>query len=437
MVVLIDLLGLTIIIPLLPLYAASFGADPLTAGLVTTAYPLMQFFGAPLLGGLSDRFGRKPVLIVSQIGTFIGFIILGFANSIGIILLGRIIDGVSGANISAAQAALTDSTTEKNRTQGLGLLGAAFGLGFIIGPVIALIGLSLSGNDYRVPAFTAAAFSLLSILLTSFWFKETQRAEQRSQARIGQERGITRQVLDALRQPLLGGLLVLMFAQQLVFFGFESLVTLFTLNRLGMNASSNTVLFIYVGVIIVMVQGYFIGKWSRRFGERKLILAGLALMSLGLVLTALTPKQPVPWYSREAITAELAASGEGITSNSADVSIALPDDSSNSWLGLAWLMVAMIPTAIGGGLLSPSINSMLTKLVPAGEIGSTLGISAALVSGANAISPLIGGAVFQALGSTAPFLFGGIIIGGLLFAAMRWVAPLPEKQEPRPAASSL
>ncbi len=436
-VVLVDLLGLTIIIPLLPLYAASFGANALLIGIITTAYPLMQFLGAPILGGLSDRIGRKPVLIVSQIGTFVGFIVLGFANSIPVLILARVIDGISGANISAAQAALTDTTTEKTRTQGLGLLGAAFGLGFIIGPIIAFIALALSNNNYRIPAFVAAGFSLLSIVLTTFVFKETLPAEKRNQqTHVGHEQGITRRVIGALRKPRIGTLLILMFIQQLVFFGFESLITLFTLSRLGMNASSNTVLFIYVGVIIVMVQGYFIGRWSKRYGERRLILAGLTLLSAGLILTALTPANPVPWYSQTAVAQEMThdtaatVTGEGPTLTAEDVAIDLPSDANRSWIGLIWLLVAMIPTSIGGGLLSPSINSMLTKSVSASQVGSTLGISASLVSGANAVSPLIGGSIFQALGSTAPFLGGGIILGGLAFFALRQIQPADRPADP-------
>lgn len=124
-IVLIDLLGLTIIIPLMPLYATAFGATPLVIGLLGASYPVMQFIGAPLLGRLSDRFGRKPVLMVSQLGTFTGFLILGFANSLWLLFVARILDGISGANISTAQAAISDSTTEKTRTQGLGLIGAA------------------------------------------------------------------------------------------------------------------------------------------------------------------------------------------------------------------------------------------------------------------------------------------------------------------------
>ncbi len=156
MIVLIDLLGMTIIIPLMPLYAVSFGANAFTIGLLGAVYPMMQFIAAPILGRLSDRYGRKPILLISQLGTLAGFLVLGFANSLWMLFLSRIIDGVSGANISTAQAAIADSTNEKNRTQGLGLLGAAFGVGFVIGPVIAFLSLLASNNNYHVPAFVAA-----------------------------------------------------------------------------------------------------------------------------------------------------------------------------------------------------------------------------------------------------------------------------------------
>lgn len=138
-IVLIDLLGLTVIIPLTPLYAAKFHADAFTIGLLGVTYPMLQFLGAPLLGRISDRYGRQPVLIISQLGTFIGFLVLGFANALWILFLARLIDGISGANLSTAQAAISDSTTARTRTQGLGLLGAAFGIGLILGPIISVV----------------------------------------------------------------------------------------------------------------------------------------------------------------------------------------------------------------------------------------------------------------------------------------------------------
>jgi len=410
-IVLIDLLGMTIIIPLMPLYAASFGANAFVIGALGAAYPIMQFIGAPILGRLSDRFGRRPVLIVSQIGTLLGFILLGVANSIWLLFVSRFIDGISGANIATAQAVITDNTTKKTRTQGLGLIGAAFGLGFIIGPVIAFISLAASGNNYQVPAFVAASFSLISILLTYFWLEESLPAEKRGQgdAKSGFSFGA---MWAALRRPTVGFLLVLMFFQQFAFGGFEQLLSLFTLNRLGMNASSNSALFVYVGIIVVMVQGYFVGKWSRKFGDRWLILMGLIVLGVGMILSAVTPSIPVPWYSQQSVATELTGdvAQPGETPPVQDIQIDLPDDSQTGWLGIVWLLVAMIPAAIGGGVLQPSINSSLTKRVEPDEVGGTLGISASFLSGANAITPLVMGAIFEWVGAGAPFLIGGVIL---------------------------
>ncbi|MBZ0310766.1 MAG: MFS transporter, partial [Anaerolineae bacterium] len=259
-IVLVDLLGLTIIIPLMPLYATSFGASALTIGVLGAAYPLMQFLGAPLLGGLSDRYGRRPVLLLSQIGTLVGFLILGVADTLWVLFLARIIDGLSGANLSTAQAAISDSTTEKTRTQGLGLLGAAFGIGFTIGPVIAFVSLIVSDDNYHVPAFVAAFFSLVSLLLTFFWFEETLPASERGKAHTqvgGRHHLPVRKMWAALQRPQIGILLVLIFAQQIAFGGFEQLLALFTLSRLGLNASGNAIVFVFVGVIVVLVQGYY------------------------------------------------------------------------------------------------------------------------------------------------------------------------------------
>lgn len=418
-IVLIDLLGLTIIIPLLPLYAASFQASPFVIGLLSAAYPIMQFVGAPILGRLSDRYGRKPILVISQIGTFIGFLILGFANTLFVLFIARIVDGISGANIATAQAAIADSTTEKTRTQGLGLIGAAFGLGFIIGPVIAFVALAVTDNNYRVPAFVAAVFSLLSILLTAFWFKETLPKEQRGQS--SQKVSLSFSALGkAINHPTVGILLILMFAQQIAFGGFEHMLALFNLAKLGLNASGNAVVFVFVGVIVVAVQGGLIGRWSRAYGDRRLVYAGLALLAVGLTAAALTPSRPVPWYSEEALTEELSSDQQ---TTGEIPSIALPDETDNSWIGIAWLLAAMIPIAIGGGILQPAINSLITKRVEPNEVGGMLGISSSALSGANALAPVIGGAIFQAFNESAPFLAAGILMGILWFVARQKIKP--------------
>jgi MFS transporter, DHA1 family, tetracycline resistance protein len=425
-IVLVDLLGLTIIIPLLPLYAASYGANALVVGILGAAYPVMQFIGAPLLGRLSDRYGRKPILLISQVGTLAGFLLMGYAGAIWVLFAARIIDGLSGANISTAQAAITDSTTEKTRTQGLGLIGAAFGIGFTIGPVIAFVSLALSGNNYHVPAFVAAFFSLVSILLTAFWFKETLPEVRRGQSAHKAEVSFG-SMLSAIRHPQVGFLVVLMFAQQFVFGGFENLFALFSLSRLGLNASGNAVIFVILGVLTTVVQGGLIGKWSRKYGDRWLIYMGLATLAIGLILTAVTPQQPVPWYSKAAVSTELTRErtlpGEMPTTK--HIEIPLPDDTSVGWLGLVWIIVMLVPVTVGGSVLSPSINSAITKRVGITEIGGMLGISAAFVSAANALAPLVGGAVFQVFGSTAPFLGGGLLMAVLWVLARRYIKPRP------------
>lgn len=426
-IVLIDLLGLTIIIPLLPLYAASYGASPLAIGALGATYPILQFVGAPLLGRLSDRYGRRPVLLVSQLGTLFGFILLGLADVLWLLFLSRLIDGISGANISTAQAAISDSTTEETRTQGLGLIGAAFGLGFIIGPVIAFIALAISGNDYHFPAYLAAGFSIISLLLTYFWFEETLPVEKRG-SDTGRPPVSIRAMLAALKRPQVGALLALVFMQQLAFGNLEQLLSLFTLNRIGLNASGNAVIFVFVGLILVMVQGRFIGPWSRRLGDRRLVTIGLALLTLGLLMTAFTPSQPVPWYSRAELEAELGGENEARSLENPTtqaVTVSLPQEGGQGWLGLVWFVAAMVPAAVGGGVLQPSLNSLISRSVPQSEVGGMLGISSAFLSGANAVAPLLGGAIFQWLGAPAPFLLSGLIMAGLIVYARRNIAFRP------------
>jgi DHA1 family tetracycline resistance protein-like MFS transporter len=213
-----------------------------------------------------------------------------------------------------------------------------------------------------------------------------------------------------------------MFFQQVAFGGFEQLLALFTLSRLGLNASGNAVIFIFVGIIVVLVQGYFIGRWSRRWGDRRLVYLGLSTLALGLTLVALTPKEPVPWYEPDALREELGESGDFRTLETPptqSLAVEIPESSGESLYGLGWILLAMVPTAIGGGLMQPSINSLITKRVVASDIGGVLGISSALYSAANAIAPLLGGALFQFLGSTAPFLIFGFIMFVLLFVMLR------------------
>ncbi len=419
-IVLVDLMGLSIIIPLLPLYAARFGSSPMVIGILQATYPFMQFIGAPILGRLSDRFGRKPILVASQIGTLAGFILLGFADSLFLLFVSRIIDGLSGANIATAQAAVADSTTEKTRTQGLGLIGASFGVGFVMGPIIAFIVLAATGQNYRAVAFTAAVFSLISILLTTFWFKETYKEVENPEASRKRRPFSFAALRDALNRPAIGFLLIIMFFYQVAFGGYEQLFSLFTLTRLGMDARDTAGLFALAGVLIIVIQGGLVGRWSRIKGDRWLVLMGLGALAVGLIGTALTPAVPVPWYEKAKVLESLAGEGSFRVSIQS-INIQLPEETAKSWFGIIWLIVASVPAALGGGVLHPAINSLITKSSDKSEVGGALGVSTAAYSAANAVAPLFYGALFQWFGGPVPFFVGGLILAILWFFAPRVV----------------
>ena len=416
-IIFVDLLGLSIIIPVLPYFAARFSATPIVIGVLQATYPLMQFIGAPILGRLSDRFGRKPILVVSQIGTFAGFVLLGFANTLTLLFISRIIDGISGANISTAQAAIADSTTEKTRTQGLGLTGAAFGAGFVVGPMIASVVLVASHGDYRVVALTAAFFSLLSVLLTTFWFHETHQADSPSARSLKSPFSFGR-MFDALRRPTVGFLLLIMFFYQIAFGGYEQLFSLFTLTRLGTTITETSILFAFAGVFIIVVQAGLIGRWSKQKGDRWLVIMGVSALAIGLIGTSLTPRVPLPWYSQQKVVESLAGRSD-LSLSEQNIQVSLPDESNRGWLGITWLVIASFPAALGGGVLHPAVNSLITKSSDKSEVGGMLGISASMYSAANAIAPLFYGSLFQWLGAPVPFFTGGLILLALWFAAPR------------------
>jgi MFS transporter, DHA1 family, tetracycline resistance protein len=434
--VFVDMLGLTVILPLLHLYAAAFGATPLQIGITMAAFPISQLLGVPIMGALSDRYGRKPLLLISQITTCISFIMLGMANSLGMIVLSRVIDGLFGANFSTAQAALSDITTEKTRTQGLGVTGAAFGLGFVLGPAISLVSLELT-DSLRVPAFVAAIYSIMSILLTLFVFQETLPSQKRRKLSARPNLIHSFLMVDEPRNSQVKLLLLFMFLQQLIFFGFESLLGLFTLSRLGLLGQGNALIFLVVGITLVVVQVRYIGRWSRKYGEQRLIQVALALLATGLILLALTPEQPQPFYVRQLVQNKLQT--QSLTSAEAvigKIAVELPKDGNNGLAGLLWLFVIMIPISVGAGLIRPSLNSLMTKYVHSGAYGRVLGTSASSVSAANAIAPLLAALLFQSYGPGAPFLLGGFIMGAL-FVVSLWVIqpPSPEIIPPAELAS--
>jgi DHA1 family tetracycline resistance protein-like MFS transporter len=367
LVVFIDLLGFSLILPLLPYYAKTFNANQTVTGLLIASYAVMQLIGAPLLGRLSDRFGRRPVLLLSVFGTFIGFLLLGFANALWMLFASRILDGLTGGNLSVAQAYISDVTDEKSRSKGLGMIGAAFGLGFIVGPVTGGI---LSQWGYYVPAFAAAAISLINLVLIYAWLPESLIEEKRSQMTEKRPAVSLNALLVAFQRPFTGSILITRFFFGLAFAIFQTIFSLYALTKFNLTARDTGFVLTYVGVLSVIVQGFLVGCLSSRFREDVLITVSVILMGISLFAWALAPS-------------------------------------------VLWLYIIMTPTALSGGLLNTLLSSTLTKAVARQDIGGILGLSAAVESSTRIIAPILGGILLQQIGTWAPGAFGAVVMVGV------------------------
>lgn len=413
LVVFVDLLGFGLILPLLPYYADAYGATPLVVGLLTASYAAAQLLGAPLLGRLSDQFGRRPILLVSIFGTFVGFLLLGVAEPfgasladwfglaasanafiIGTLFISRVTDGLTGGNISVAQAYITDVTTEKNRAQGLGMIGAAFGLGFIIGPATGGV---LSAWGYAVPAYAAAGLALINLVAVYFALPESLTPEKRAEmaAREAEQPSFTLKALwQALSRPRVGPLLNIRFFFGLAFSIFQTIFALYAQYRLDLDARATGFILTYVGVLSVIVQGFAVGKLSQRFKENRLILASTLIMAVSLLAWAFTPN-------------------------------------------VITLLIVMAPLAFAGGTLNTILNSALTKVVYPEEVGGTLGISASLESLTRVIAPSLGGFLLGLIGTWSPGLLAALIMGWVSFFVWRRLILNPDPPLPaRPASVS-
>jgi len=367
LVVFIDLLGFSLILPLLPYYAETFHANAFVTGLLVASYAIAQLIGAPLLGRMSDRYGRRPILLASIFGTFLGFLLLGIANALWILFAARIIDGLTGGNLSIAQAYIADVTDAKNRAKGLGLIGAAFGLGFIIGPVT---GGFLSQWGYAVPAFAAAAMSLINLIFLFAWLPESLNAEKRS-ALTEKKPAITIGALvTALKRPFSGSLLITRFFFGVAFAIFQTIFSLYALTKFNLTAARTGYVLTYVGVLSVITQGFLVGRITSKFRDDALIVACVALMAISMIGWALAPTVLV-------------------------------------------LLIVLAPTSLAGGILNTLLSSTLTKAVTPQEIGGILGLAASVDSSTRIIAPILGGALLQQLGTWAPGAFGAIVMAGL------------------------
>ena len=421
-IVLVDMLGFGLILPLLPYYADNFGASATVVGLLTASYAAAQFIGAPVLGRLSDRHGRRPVLLVSILGTAAGFLLLGLAVPLGAFLAGllpgslvagdpvaatntmilailfasRILDGLTGGNISVAQAYITDITDEENRARGLGLIGAAFGLGFIIGPAVG--GVLSAGGRYGVPAFFAAGLAFLNWIAVYFWLPESLTEEVKAQLARRPTRSIlsVSELVGAMKRPRFGPLLRVRLFYGVAFAMFTGVFALYALYRLQLDSTQTGYILAYFGILIVLVQGVAIGRLAKRFPESRLILAAVAILAVSLLAWVFTPSVPV-------------------------------------------LLIVAVPLAFASGVLNTVINSSITKSVYPEEVGGALGVSASIESLTRVLGPVAGALLLDYLGSWAPGVLGAAILAWLTTYVWRRLIvdpdpPLPDRDDEIPGA---
>ena len=381
LIVFVDLVGFGLVIPLLPFYALRFDASPQQVTVLLAVYSLMQLFAAPLWGRLSDRVGRRPVLMISMAASVLAYLWIGIAPALWMLFAARGLAGACAGNIAAAQAYIADITKPKERAKGMGLIGAAFGLGFIIGPAL---GGFLAGNDpatadVETPALVAAALSFVALCGVVLLLPESLPADIRGLG--GRARSRLDAIADVLRRPVLSRLIQIFFLVILAFAGMESTFALWAIEQFGWGPGQVGYVFAYVGVLSAILQGGLIGRLTRRFGEERLLLCGLALIGGGLLAMLLAHR-------------------------------------------VAVLTLAVSALALGMGLTQPSLNSLISRRAGREEQGEVLGVSQSIGSLSRVLGPVAAGFFFAEFGRNAAFFWGAVLSAAALLLALKLVRGL-------------
>jgi multidrug resistance protein len=350
----LDMIGFGIVAPILGRYADRYGASGFQVGLLFASFSLAQMVFSPILGRWSDRVGRKPVIVISLFGTAIGSFITGAAGALWVLFAGRLIDGASGASVSVAQSAITDLATKEQRARMLGLLGMAFGVGFVVGPAIG--GLAALGGPH-IPFYVAGTLALSNAVAAIIRIQETRVPNKAAQ---------TTRVHVPFRKRRYGALAGVGFFSMLAFSGFEATFSLFGGARFNLTEASTAVVFLGVGVVMSAVQGSLIGPLTSRFGSLQLLRNGLVLVSIGLLFLGAA----VIWPT---------------------------------------MIVALLFMVIGAGISNPSLTALVADSAHEDRRGEALGIQQSASALARVIGPPLAGLAFDHVGIGAPFTFGALI----------------------------
>lgn len=370
--ILLDLIGFGMILPLLPFYAQEYEATPAQIGWLFASYSLAQLVFAPLLGRLSDRAGRRPVLLGSIAGGILAYLLFANARTYGMLLLARSLSGIAASNYSIAQAYVADVTPPRDRSRAMGMVvGAAFGLGFILGP--ALGGFIAHFGGHRAVPFTAAALGAVNLLLAMVWLRESLPPEVRGRS-TGESWLDPRGMAAVWRDARVRGVILLFFLVTFCFSMMETTLALFCQARFGFGVAETSWLFVFIGAILVGVQGGAVGPLVRRFGERRLILAGMVLMGGGLLLL---PGAPLWWL----------------------------------------LLPSLALLAVGAGVHNPSSLGLLSLVAGEGTQGGTSGVYRAFGALARTLGPVAGPWLFGAVGISWPFWVAGLLMLAALLPA--------------------
>ena len=370
----VDLVGFGIVAPILPLYADRFHASGTSIGLLFASFSLAQLLCAPLLGRLSDRIGRKPVIVLSLFGTAVGSIVTGLAGAVWVLFLGRLIDGASGASVSVAQGAVTDLASPEQRPKLLGMLGAAFGVGFVIGP--ALGGLASLGGP-RVPFFIAGAIALVNGLVAIVRLPETRaRSKASTTSRRPAAAPDDSAAADDRKRRLLA-LAVIGFLSVAAFAGFESTFSLLGKRRFGLTIGSASVVFLCIGLFMVLVQGGLVGRVSSALGPMRALRTGLLVTAAGLALLAAATRWVV-------------------------------------------LVPALALLALGQGIASPMLTAIVANRARDDRRGEALGVQQSATAFARIVGPAAAGALFDHAGVPWPYLIGAVLVVAALAVAFGW-----------------
>ncbi|HWF85028.1 MAG TPA: MFS transporter [Vicinamibacterales bacterium] len=348
----VNLVGFGIIIPLLPFYAETFGASPLMIGLLFAIFSICQLVAAPALGDLSDRYGRRPVLVFSLAGTVISFVMMALAHSLTMLFLARIVDGLSGGNISTARAYVADVTEPKDRARAYGLIGAAFGLGFIFGPALSGV---LAKISYTAPIWAAAALTLVATVMAWLWLPETVH---RAQAGTGNP---FRFLIPLLRRERVGRMLAIDFVYWFAFSIFQTTFALFAAQRFGFDAPRTGYFLAGFGVLGAIIQGGMIRPIVRQLGDKPTFMLGLVCGAVGLVASALAPT-------------------------------------------VLLFAIALVPLALGIGFGHPTVSSLISKVAQRDEQGRVQGAASAVESLGRTVGPVWGNASLQLVGVGTPYI---------------------------------